>query len=372
MAIHTLIQHAVDVMIIVMAGLLAICTLALIVVHFCTDIRYNTVRRLREQILRMINVNARIEYMRVRIYDLLNTENDVRSLRSVHGIRSVRGLQVLETVSHEVKGERLRILCAAVADDWFIGYLEEKLVCRHKDTAMIAVKLVSQLQMPGYEPQIEASMRRWPADADVQQICLLSFFLRGQDDDLIRLFVDKSFHVILSFRTLQELFSLYSGDHASLFAALLPAAIDPYVKRCCIRGIGLEGYTQLASAVEPFLASDLFSLQLEAVRALGRLGDKKACSQLRKFIKSDVWAMRCAAVEALYAIEGEKSYETIRKCITDKEWWVRLRTAEILIKFADRKQVSADVEACGDRYALDMLRYMIEREAILKQGEATA
>ncbi len=365
---HALIQRTVDIMIILMGGLLAAFTAALIILHFVTSAAENHSQRLREQIMQLLSVSARIERMRGRIHRLLELGGEAATLRSVRGVRSQRGLQVLELVSKEIAGDRREALRRAVEDPWFGEYLDRELASRHKDSALIATKLIAQLDIQGRDQQVEANLRRWQDDPDAQQICLLAFFARGQRWKLVRIFSDPDFRLILSFRTIQELCRVYSGDHAELYKDLMASARDPYIKKACIHGIGQEGLTGLSRLAEAELDSESMGIRLEAVRAVGRLKDTDAAEKVRALTEHPAWEMRCAAVDALYALEGDGCGEAVLKCLYDREWWVRFHAASVLVRLSGRESYLETVRSSGDAYACEMFNYMLERDAIMGGG----
>lgn len=367
---HQFIQQTVDILVLVMAGILALFTLGLAAVHFVTNAEQKSIQRIRRQLLRLVNVQAHIEYIRGRIYSLLDPEGEVVSLREIRGIRSRRGVQVLEMVAREVSGAQAETLSLAVRDEWYSAYLTKKLASRDQDTAILAEKLIAELRAPGYTELIERNLRRWSGNADAQQIGLLALFMRGQEEVLVRLFSDPDFRLILSFRTLQELFHCYGGDHEALYRALLAGCRDQYVRRACIRGVGLDGCADLCGELLPYLESENLNLRLEAVRTLGRLEYAPAADAVRAFTRHASWEERSAAADALVRMDPEGCYDDLFRCLCDREWWVRFHAAEALVSLPCREKLLADAGSCGDRFAFEMVRFMVERETILKGGDA--
>ena len=366
---HAFVQQTVDLLIVIMAVLLALFTAALLVLHFITNATQKSMQRIREQVLRVISADAQIAYLKDRVYRAL--ENGGATLRGIRGIRTPRGVQVLEIISREATPAQAAALRASVEEPWYAAFLRGRMAGHSKETALLAAKLAAQLRLDGYTPLLEQMLRRWGSDPDAQQICLLAWFLRGDEEELVRLFSDRNFPLKLSFRTLQELFRCYGGGREALYRRLLSCAADPYVRRACIRGIGLDGCMALSGAVQPALLSDNQNLVLEAVRTLGALHCRPALDTVRRLSGSDSFAIRCAAVDALARLDLQGSRDVLLRCLSDREWWVRFHAAEALMQLPDRAAVVDEVRAGGDRFAGDMLRYMIEREALLK-GETVA
>ena len=72
---------------------------------------------------------------------------------------------------------------------------------------------------------------------------------------------------------------------------------------------------------------------------------------------------------ALGAFGAERNEETLVKLLCDREWWVRYRAAESLAKAGDSEQLMQRIEATGDRFAAEMMRFALDRAAFLR-GEA--
>ena len=89
MIYHQIVQQIVDGMIVVMAGILIVFTVALVLVHFITNARQERMRRIREQVLRLVNVNAQIDYLKGQIYEIINTAEKAAMLRSVAAFSAV-------------------------------------------------------------------------------------------------------------------------------------------------------------------------------------------------------------------------------------------------------------------------------------------
>ena len=368
MIYHQIVQQIVDGMIVVMAGILIVFTVALVLVHFITNARQERMRRIREQVLRLVSVNAQIDYLKGQIYEIVNTAEKAATLRSIRGIRTHRGLQVLELVSREVDCQQAAVLRDAVADPWFAAYLQKKLRGRNRDMVLLTMKLLGQLQISGYEDDIEQNLRRFPRDTAVQEIGLLALFLQGRQAQIVQLFAEKEFQIVLSFRSLHELFVHYQGEKCAFYQEILSGDCDPYVYKACIRAAGEDGCTALCPLIVQELEAPQLNVLLEAIRTIGRLGYLPATEQIRRLTQHTAWEVRCAAVDALLCLDRAGCYDAILACLYDKEWWVRFHAAEALVTLPCRAQLLADVQASGDQYAQEMLQYIIERDALLAKG----
>ena len=365
---QAVVQQVLNVMIIIMASFLILFTLLLIVLHFITNAVNKRMQQIRQQILRLISPDAQIEYMKGQIYEVINGDTEKITLRKIRGIRSQRGIQVLEMISHIVEGLQRTLLLQVVQEDWFSSYLKKVVTGRNQSAALLAGKLIAQLGITNYGDDIENNLRRWPGSPSVQEICFLVFFMQGAGERLVRILSDPEFDLVLSFRTLQELFSYFPGNRSELYRSLLTCAQDQYVKRACIRGIGMEGYTDMCEMIVPYLSSQNQNIQIETIRTFGRLKYTPVFAQIVTMTQNDKWEVRCAAVDTCAQLDPQHCYDPILKCVCDKEWWVRFHAAEVLVTLPCREKLLDDVQASNDRYAYEMIQYMIERETILKGG----
>lgn len=367
---QVIVQQIVNAMIIVMASILIVFTLLLLLLHFVTNAEHKRMQRIRQQILRLISPEVKIEYLKGQIYEIINGNAQKVTLRKIRGIRSQRGIQVLEIISRTVTEAQRELLLQAVGEEWFNSYLKKKVTGRNQDAALLASKLIAQLHVSGYLDKVEENLRRWPNSSSVQEISFFVLFMQGKQERLVRILSDSEFHLVLSFRTLQELFSCFPGDRTGLYRSLLTSAQDQYIKRACIHGIGLDGCTDLCDIAVPYLSSQNMNIQLETIRTLGKLNYASVSPQIVKLTQHNKWEVRCAAVDSLAQLDREHCYDAIFKCLCDKEWWVRFHAAEILVTLPCREKLLNDVQASADRYAAEMIQYMIERDAILKGGDA--
>ena len=366
---HELIQTIVDLLIVGMAAILIVFTVALIILHIIMTSNDKRVERIKKRILRMLSTAQDLEYLREQIYGLLETDDGVYSLRSIRGIRSNRGTIALSIVVEEVNQEKKDKLRGIIMrDSWYIEHMHKKLHSRSDERVGVFTKLIADLQVPGFEDDVYANLYRWKSKAETQEISLLALFVCGCEEKLLSLFYDPGFPLILSFRQVQELFTFYSGDHQELYRRLLGTDCDNYVIRACIHGIGTEGCEELSPLVAPYLDSDNINLIIESVRTLGKLCYEPALERIRELTSHQVWNVRSTAATALAAISPETCYDDLLRCLCDREWWVRFHAAEALDSLPGHADLMEDAASLGDRFALDMMRYIRERSMILGKG----
>jgi hypothetical protein len=253
-------------------------------------------------------------------------------------------------------------------DEWYMDHIRKKLRTNNSDWVGVFTKLVAELRLSALDDEVLANLYRWPKKADNQEIGLLALFMCGSRDKLVSLFSDSRFKLILSFRSLQELFECYAGDHRELCRLLCNKSSDSYVTRACIRQIGHEEMTDLSPLVVPFLQSENTNILIDSIRTLGKLRFAEVAEQIRQYTSHPQWSVRSTAITALSEILPQDCYDDLLRCLCDREWWVRFHSAEALCRLYDHPGLMKDVEALGDRFAYEMTRYIQERNELLSQG----
>ena len=363
---HAWIQAMVDVLIIVMASILVLFTLGLIVLHIITTSNNKHVEKIKQRIMRMLSVTQDLEYLRGQIHQLLDQTGQVRSLREIKGIQSNRGAIAMTIVVEEIPDSQRELLRTIILqDEWYMDHIRKKLRARNSDWVGVFTKLTAELRLSDLCGDVLANLYRWPKSADNQEISLLALFMCGSRDMLVDLFSDSSFKLILSFRSLQELFVCYTGDHPELCRLLIGKSCDSYITRACIGEIGKEGMTELGTLVAPFLKSDNPNVLIESIRTLGMLRYADCAEEIRRHTEHPQWSVRSTAVTALSEIAPEDCYGDLLRCLCDREWWVRFHAAEALYKLPGHPDLMEDVQALGDRFAYEMMRYIRERNELM-------
>ena len=365
---HAWVQTMVDALIIVMAVILVLFTLGLIVLHIITTSNSKRVEQIKRRIMRMLSVTQDIEFLRGQIHELLEPDGEGRSLRQIRGIQSNRGAIAMTFVVDEISvQQREQLRTIILQDEWYMGHIRNKLHSRNSDWVGVFTKLTAELQLSVLDEDVLANLYRWPKKADNQEIGLLALFMCGSRDKLVALFSDSAFHLILSFRSLQELFACYAGDHRELCRLLIGKSGDSYITRACIREIGSEEMTDLAPNVIPFLKSENANVLIDSIRTLGKLHCTEVTEEIRQHTRNTQWSVRSTAVTALAEIAPENCYKDLLRCLCDPEWWVRFHAAEALYRLPGHPELMEDVQALGDRFAFEMMRYITERNELLRQ-----
>ena len=329
-------------------------------------------QRIREHVLRLISNNEQIKYMKQQVYSAINSHTESVTLKGIHGIKSRRGIQVLEMVSRELDQQKAEVLKASVCDKWYSVYLQKVIGGRNKESALLAMKLVGQLHILGYTSTIEQNLKRWPNDPTAQEIGLLTLFIQGNKELVVKLLTNPQYKVLLSFRSLNELFLHYGGDSAQLYRELLPCAKDLYVRRACIKGIGDNGCVEFGEVLLKELTDAPMNVLLETIRTIGKLKYVPAIATIRDLTWHEAWEVRCAAIDALALLDKEYCCAKVCHCLYDKVWWVRYHAAEVLATLPERDDVLKTVRVGQDQYAQEMLEYVIERNKIMDGGLAVS
>ncbi len=365
---HTWIQTMVDVLIVVMASILALFTLGLIVLHIITTSNSKRVEKIKRRIMRILSVKQDLEFLRSQIHQLLDQNGEVHILRDIRGIQTNRGAIAMTIVVDEISAAQRELLRSIILQDpWYMAHVRKKLRARNSDWVGVFTKLVAELRLAVLDEEVLANLYRWPRKADNQEIGLLALFMCASHDKLLALFSDPSFRLILSFRSLQELFACYTGDHTELCRTLLGKSHDSYVTRSCIREIGIGEMTELCPLVAPYLQSENINVLIDSIRTLGKLRYAPAEESIRQHTAHPVWSVRSTAATAISEIAPDRCYKELLRCLCDREWWVRFHAAEALSQLPGHPDLMKDVQALQDRFAFEMMRYIQERNRLLRQ-----
>ncbi|MBQ3379709.1 MAG: HEAT repeat domain-containing protein [Clostridia bacterium] len=363
---HEWVQIFIDVLIIGMAGILILFTLLLFILHIISTSNKIRVERIKRWIMRILSVNQDLEYRREQIYSLLDEKGEKKTLRDIKGIRSGRGTVALSMVVADITPEQRDTLRNMILrDEWYGAHIHKKLHSGNVAQVGVFTKLIADLKLTGFEDEVYENLYRWNSSADIQEISMLALFMCGCEEKLISLFSDKKFRIILSFRQLQELFDNYAGDHAKLYHELLGIDCDVYVTRVCIRGVGAEEIRDMCHEIEPYLSSENINLMIESIRSLGKMRYRPAADVIRERTKHSAWSVRSTAVTALSQICPDDCYDHLLSCLCDSEWWVRFHAAQALSELSGHESLLADARALGDKFAYEMMNYMLERKRLL-------
>ncbi len=360
-----LVQAVVNWLIIIMATVLALFTLLLLTLHLTNSIKSKRIQAMREQLICLISGEAAASRLKTKLYEVIRQEEgSVKSISQIRGIRSLRGLLVVSEIADELSGADLAVLCREIGGEWYSKYLKQQFDDGSVDSVILVVKLVGTLGLKQYIPDVVQQIYCHRANPHMQHIGLLSLCLLGSEASLVSICRDPTIASLLSFRTLEELFTVYKGDREALCKRLIGTAADQYIRRTCIKAIGEYRYVSLANLILPLLDSPQLNMQIDATRTLGQLAYTPAYPKIAAMAKSERWELRAVVASALVSFGVDENADTLIDLLCDREWWVRFRAAESLIRSKHVKTIQSEVKKRGDRYAQEMLQFALDKQAL--------
>ena len=347
--------------------LLALGLLLLLLLHLTRAVDNRRVQKMREQLLCLISGAAEAKRMKNRIIEMANPGGKLDALSDIRGICTTRGLIVMAETAEELGGPAFDKLQREAGGEWYGTYLKKLLDGVDEEAIALVVKLVGSLQLKNYTPDVVTQIYCCRTTAQMQHVGMLTLCMLGAERDIVALCRDHTIASLLSFRTLEEIFSVYTGDLKRLCRKLITSASDPYIRRTCIKAIGEQKYDDLGDLVLPHLIHGHINTRIDAARTLGQIRYDAAYPHLISGAQDLRWEMRAVVATALGAFGAEESEETLIKLLCDREWWVRYRAAESLTQSANPQALMERVEQTGDKYAAEMMRFALDCEQLLKK-----
>lgn len=348
-----------------MGAVLALFTLLLLTLHLTNSLKSRRIQAMREQLICLLSGEAAARQIKSKLYAVIRKdEGCVQSIEQIRGIRTLRGLLVIAETADELSGEDLDALRREVDGDWYAAFLRRQFESGSVDSVLLVIKLAGTLGLRRYVPDIVREIYAHRANPHMQNIGLLALCLLQEESALTSICRDPSIASLLSFRTLEELFSVYRGDREVLCSRLINTAADQYIRRTCVKAIGEHRYVSLAKLVLPLLGSPQLNMQIDAVRTLGLLQFKPAYEQIAALAKSERWELRAIVATALSSYGADENSELLLGLLCDREWWVRYRAAEALSGCADTEEILRRAGERQDRFALEMLQFALDKKAL--------
>lgn len=360
-----IVQSVVNLLIYVMGAVLVLFTLLLLVLHVTNFIKNRQIQEMREQLICLISGEAAASRLKNKLYEVIRRqEGGLSSISQIQGIRTLRGLLVISETSDELKPEELSVLRGEIGGEWYSKYLCQQFSVGSVDSVILVVKLIGTLGLEQYTHDVVQQIYAHRKNPHMQHIGLLSLCLLGAESSLVSICRDASIASLLSFRTLEELFTVYRGDRETLCRRLIDTAADQYIRRTCVKAIGENKYYGLADLVLPLLTSPQLNMRIDAARTMGQLAYAPAYQSILELAKSDRWELRAIVATALASYGADQNAETLIDLLCDKEWWVRYRAAESLLFCADTDDIYRRVSARQDKFAQDMMRFALDKRAL--------
>jgi len=364
----TIVQAVVNVLIMIMGAVLTLFTLLLLVLHVTNSFKSKRIQEMREQLICLISGEAAARKLKNKLYHFIRqSEGCVGSISQIHGIRSLRGLLVIAETADELNPSDLAVLKREIAGEWYSNYLNSQFSSGSVDSIILVVKLIGTLGLDRYTSDVTQQIYYYRKNPQMQHIGLLSLCLLGAEQPLVSICRDASIASLLSFRTLEELFSVFCGDREKLCQRLIHTAADDYIRRTCVKAIGDNRYIALADEVLPLLESPKTNMRIDAARTLGQLAYAPAYESILALSRSDCWELRAVVATALSSYGADESEDTLIDLLCDCEWWVRLRASESLLKCTNTEEVVRRVEERHDRYALEMMHFALDKQALRRR-----
>ena len=359
---------------IALGALLMVGLILLLLLHITRAVDNRRVQKLREQLLCLISGAEEAKRMKYHIYEMVNPEGKLDQLSDIRGIRSARGLIVMAETAEELSCSeqfhaQFEKLQQEAGGEWYGAYLRKLFEGVDEEMTALVVKLIGALRLKSYSPDVVTQIYCCRTTTQMQHIGMLTLCMLGAERDIVALCRDHTIASLLSFRTLEEIFSVYTGDLKKLCRKLITSASDPYIRRTCIKAIGEQGYDDLGDLVLPHLTHGHINTRIDSARTLGQIHCEPAIPQLVASATDPRWEMRAVVATALGAFGESGNEDTLIKLLCDREWWVRYRAAESLTKASDSKALMARVEKTGDKFAVEMMRFALEQAALIR-GEA--
>ena len=268
-----------------------------------------------------------------------------------------RGLAALADVVDSMNSKNKEKLKEILLKMNLSSYLAEQLDSNNEDYLLEIIHLAGEMDLCELADSITKIMYENKRNINEQYEAFLALARFGSYDNIVKIGLDKDFEQVLSFRSLQEIIGAYTGDKTTLYKALLVSP-DAYIVRICIKFIGTEKIKSLAPDIESFLDNENINLVIEAMRTFSELSYNAVENKITSLLKHERWEVRSVAVNVLASLDLKGNTDQFILALQDSEWQVRFNAGTALLKIND-KTIRKKVITTGDKYALDMLEYMI-------------
>ena len=338
-------HESVQLFIFILLAIIFVLLLMLWVIHINIGIRSRKKKRL------VINIGKAIKSASSQRAKDESLKNFIKNNKNIFTRRGLATLSEVLTYMNTKDRKKLRDLliktdCAE--------HLAKQLKTDNEDYMAEIVRLAVELNLVDLIDEIKHVMVAHKDNINVQYEAFLALSKLGSYDSIVNICATDDFSITLTFRSLLEIISAYSGDKTVLYKALLKSS-DAYVVRICVKLIGSEKRKNLAPDIEEFLDSDKISLKMDTMRALSALRYRKSLDKFAMMMKSDSWEVRSIAVKALATIDAETYVDELILALQDPEWQVRYNAGSALSKLKDREDEIYDkIVESGDKFAKEM------------------
>lgn len=345
------IQPIIDYMLVVLSGIVACFIISLLFVHLFSTAKLKRLDTLKKQILAAVD-------------QYLNSGSSIMPM--IDHFRTHKGLRALELVLRQTDMQQTKALQKIIVYTGYFDYMKKEIDTDDVMFLILLIKIIGQLHLPGFSKNIMSVLLKYQKDSDAQYFGFLSLSLLGDSISLIAVLTDKSYTPNLSFRSLQEIFSAFTGDKEHLFGVLLESATDKYIQRTCIKRIGAEKIHSLVGLVCDHLDDPNTNMLIDSIRTLGELKYRPAAEKILSLTKHPQWEVRNVAYTALAGIDLNLYAHDVAFGLFDREWWVRYNSATALVDYSKISELKKEVDFAGDRFAIEILNYALDRKALGK------
>ena len=279
-----------------------------------------------------------------------------------------RGLAILAEVFDELSEPNRETLRKILVNMDATAHISRQMDTQNSDYLVEIIRMAGDMDLVGLDDRIATLMYTHRDNVNLQFEAFLALSKMGSGEHIRKVCMDEQFAKLLSFRSLQQVLGVFTGDKEALYGELL-ASPDAYVVRICIRRAGIDGLDSLADKILPLLDSDNFNVVIDAARAMGHLGYLPAAQKVAGLLTHERWEVRSVAATAMDSLDRDSYLDPLVDALQDREWQVRYNTAATLRHSARLDEVRDKVHACGDRYALEMLEYMAQTAEIWRRAE---
>lgn len=325
-------------------------------------------------LLLVININLnRIFKRQERERDYLRSllglpEETLRRRLHVRYLCTTRGAELLcRYLAEESPADADTALMAVLRSGQYLAWMKRTLGSRDMMLRILVIRLVGLLRIRSFEDQIIPMMKANQANLNLQYAGLLALSMMGNRDSIVRLCADPGFTKMLSYRSLKEIFMVYTGDKRFLYEQLLTSP-DAYIRRIIVKNIGEEGFNEYSDRLVPLLDSTDINQLCDVIRSLGQLHCQAAGKRIAALISSDNWMLRNAVVIALASIDATTYRNTLLEGLKDREWWVRYNSAKALCSHIPLDTLMLLVPTMNDRFAREILSFAIQEARMLGKG----
>jgi len=319
--------------------------------------------------LRLNRIQAIQERERAYLLSLLNLpQNELQKKLHMRYLCTMRGAETLcEILNEDCPWGSDSALFEVLSTGQYYAWMLHSLASHDIMLCILIIRLTGLLRIRSIETQIIPMMKAHRDNLNLQYAGFLALSMMGNRDSIVTLCNDPAFTKSLSYRSLKEIFSVYSGDKHFLYEKLLLSP-DAYIRRIVMKNIGAEGFTDYAEGLMPMLESADVNLLCDVIRTLGQLRYTPAGPRIATYLHNENWTLRNVAVVALAEIDAEAYRPQLMESLKDKDWWVRYNSARELCARIPLESLTQALPELNDKFASEILQFAIDEARMMGKG----